>query len=109
MPPLKTHCENSKKRTGKEFEDLHRWMDEGAKYLGQDHRFERHSGAYLGYVKEKWGKEGVIEFLNHIIDDFTDTLKKFTGTCVYCEGATWQGKPICNKCYRDGKRLPQDN
>ena len=72
MPNLKKHCLISKKRTGNEFKDLHEWMDEGHKFLGQDHRFERHSGAYIPYVMETWGKEGVKEFLNHIIEGSDD-------------------------------------
>ena len=100
MPDLKTHCKFSKERTGKEFRELHEWMDDGRKYLGRDHRFERHSGAYIDYVKETWGKEGVIEFLNHIIDDFKGTLAKFTGKCVVCDKDTWKGKKLCIGCYR---------
>ncbi len=104
MPRLKTHCKNSKQRTGKEFEDLHKWMDEGHEYLGQDHRFERHSGAYIKYVKEKWGIEGVIEFLNHIIDDFKDTLRKYSMTCIFCNKETFSEYSICRRCYAEGKR-----
>ena len=87
MPSVKVHCEISEKRTkGNPYRELHEWMDDGRKYLGRDHRFERHSGAYIDYVLKTWGKEGVIEFLNHIIDDFKGTLAKYTGKCVVCDG-----------------------
>jgi len=52
-------------------------MDKGQEYLGKDHRFERHSGAYIEYVLKKWKREGVMEFLHHIIDDFEYTLSKW--------------------------------
>ena len=100
MARLKVHCTNSKKRTGKTYEDLHSWMDEGSKYLGKDHRFERHSCSYISYVKRTWGKQGVIEFLNHIIDDFADTLSKYEGRCVVCGKATYKGKKHCMNCYK---------
>ena len=100
MPELKIHCKISKERTGKEFADLHEWMDDGYKYLGRDHRFERHSGAYIEYVKETWGKEGVCEFLNHIIEDFKGTLAKYEGKCVVCGKDTWKGKKLCIVCYK---------
>jgi len=101
MPNFKTHCRSSKERTGKDFADIHKWMDEGQAYLDKDHRFERHSTSYIKFVMEKWGKEGVIEFLNHIIEDYQDTLKKYTGRCVVCDKDTWKGKKLCIKCYRE--------
>ena len=66
MPELWIHYEKSKERTGKEFKELHEWMDKGQEYLGKNHRFERHSGAYIDYVLKTWKQEGVIEFLYKI-------------------------------------------
>jgi hypothetical protein len=74
-------------------------MDEGQRYLKRDHRFERHSSSYIAYVTETWGKEGVNEFLNHIIEDYQDTLKKYNGKCEICGADTWKGKKLCRKCY----------
>ena len=99
MPSLKIHCQNSINRTGQSFEELHKWMDEGQKYLEKDHRFERHSSSYITYVMETWGKDGVKEFLNHIIEDYQDTLKKYNGKCVVCGKDTWKGKKLCTSCY----------
>ena len=99
MPNLKTHCKSSLERTGKTYEDLHKWMDEGQKFLEKDHRFERHSTSYIPYVMKTWGKEGVLEFLNHIIEDYQDTLSKYNGKCENCGADTWKGKKLCSKCY----------
>lgn len=103
MPNFKAHCISSKKRTGKDFAELHKWMDEGQAYLSKDHRFERHSTSYIAYVMEKWSKEGVEEFLNHIIEDYQDTLKKYTGKCEKCGANTWRGMKLCTKCYKEKK------
>jgi hypothetical protein len=101
MPNLRVHCKKSKERIGKDYEELHKWMDEGQKYLEKDHRFERHSGSYIDYVMKTWGKDGVIEFLNHIIDDFKDTLSKYTGICEKCGKDTYRGMKLCRNCYRE--------
>tara|TARA_Y100000310_G_scaffold343510_1_gene451502 strand:+ start:5916 stop:6239 length:324 start_codon:yes stop_codon:yes gene_type:complete len=100
MPNLKIHCKSSKERTGKTYEDLHKWMDDGQKYLEKDHRFERHSTSYIKFVMEKYGKEGVKEFLLHIIEDYQDTLNKYDGKCEVCGSDTWKGKKLCSKCYK---------
>lgn len=100
MPSLKKHCEISLKRTSKDYKELHEWMDEPKEYLGKDHRFERHSGIYIPYVKKMWGVEGIKEFLNHIIEDFKDTLRKYEGVCIKCGNDTWKGNPLCLKCYK---------
>jgi len=38
MPNLKVHCEISERRTGENYEGLHKWMDEATEYLGANHR-----------------------------------------------------------------------
>ena len=103
MPNFKAHCKSSKERTGKDFAELHKWMDEGQEYLGKDHRFERHSTAYLGYIKEKWKQKGVKEFLLHIIEDYQDTLKKCDARCEDCGVISW-GKKRCLDCYKNKKK-----
>ena len=50
-----------------------------------------------------WGKEGVLEFLQHIIEDYQDTLTKYNGKCEICGKDTWKGKALCKKCYNDKK------
>lgn len=78
MPPLKIHCAISKKRTGSDFAELHKWIDEPARTFGADHRIERHyySEKYKNYIKKYWdskgeglGEKAVIEWLFHIAID----------------------------------------
>ena len=50
MPDLDQHSYSSLQRTGKDYRNLHKWMDKGQKYLGKDHRSERHNNLYIPYV-----------------------------------------------------------
>ena len=43
MPNHEEHCEESRRRYGKSFSELHRWMDEPSLMLGTDHRMYRHN------------------------------------------------------------------
>ncbi len=78
MPSFRTHCAISKKRTGNDFAELHRWIDKPTKRLGYDHRIERHhfneddKNTIKGYwdaKKEGLGEKAVIEWLFHIALD----------------------------------------
>lgn len=42
MPNHEEHCEESLKRYGKTFSELHKWMDEPSVILGPIHRIHRH-------------------------------------------------------------------
>lgn len=42
MPSHEEHCQDSLKRYGKRFDELHRWMDEPSTLLGPSHRKYRH-------------------------------------------------------------------
>jgi hypothetical protein len=84
MPSFRTHCAISKKRTGNDFAELHRWIDEPTIRLVYDHRMESH------YFNEddkntikRWdtkgeglGEKAVIEWLFHIALDNLDTAFK---------------------------------
>ena len=76
MPSFEEHCNSSELRTGKRYEELHKWIDEFQKEMGINHREKRHSLNDIDKVRERWGEEGVIEFLVHIIADFKDTKNK---------------------------------
>ena len=82
MPDVETHCKISKARTqgGKDFRELHEWIDEPQKHFGVDHRLERHSlnSVYKKFVEENFGgKRAVIEWLFHIAIDNLETANKF--------------------------------
>ena len=81
MPPFKEHLVTSMRRTGKEYREMHDWLD-------NDHdkqvKAERHSLDNLPqnivYVLNNWGQEASNEFLLHIVEDLAlkdiNTLRK---------------------------------
>jgi hypothetical protein len=78
MPSFRTHCAISKKRTGNDFAELHRWIDEPTIRLGYDHRMESHyfNEDDKNTIKRYWdakrdglGEKAVIEWLFHIALD----------------------------------------
>ena len=76
MSSFEEHCNFSELRTGKRYEELHRWMDEFQKEMGIKHREKRHSLNDIDEVRKKWGDKGVEEFLVHVIADYRDTSHK---------------------------------
>ena len=88
MPSVRTHCAISKQRTGFEFEELHRWIDEDARDLGVDHRKKRHYfnrkdqrkiKDYWDAKKGKgWGEKAIVEWLFHIALDNLETAYKLS-------------------------------
>ena len=87
MPSFRTHCAISKKRTGNDFAELHRWIDEPRTRLGYDHRIERHhfSEDTKNTIKRHWdtkrerlGEKAVIEWLFHIAIDNLYTAFKMS-------------------------------
>ncbi len=80
MPSVEEHCRISLDRTkGKnDYRALHEWMDEPQKFLGINHRIERHvdSEAYREFIKFKWGEKAIVEWLFHIaIDNIVTAFK----------------------------------
>ena len=72
MPTINEHFELSLKRTGKEYKELHRWI-EGVNST-KDEKEERHNiikiPEFISFIEEKFGKEGVREYLYHIKEDY---------------------------------------
>jgi len=75
MPLLDIHLENSKHRTGKEYKELHHWMDDDKVKSPDIHDISR-IPENMKYVGEKWGKEAVREFVLHIKEDMEHRLKE---------------------------------
>ncbi|HIH21327.1 MAG: hypothetical protein J4478_04060 [Candidatus Diapherotrites archaeon] len=72
MPSLEKHIQLSRERTGKDFKEVHEWLD--GKELNAKERVERHRivnvQKFLPMVEEKFGREGVREYLQHLQDDY---------------------------------------
>lgn len=80
MPHIDEHVKISLKRTGKEYREVHEWIDKD-----ETKKVERHDITKIPqHAKEielKWGEEGVYEYIQHIHDDIkkriADTLAYF--------------------------------
>ena len=80
MPPADVHIKTSIERTGKEYKEVHEWIDKD-----ETKKVERYDiTKILENIKEialRWGEEGVSEYVQHIHDDvkkrIADTLAYF--------------------------------
>ena len=80
MPTIDVHTKTSIERTGKDYKDVHEWVDKDAAK-----KVERHDVTKMPQnIKEVelvWGEEGVREYVQHIHDDIkkriADTLAYF--------------------------------
>ena len=67
MPPIEDHLKRSLARTGKDYKDIHQWIDD------PDKKVERHDiGRVLEFSRmfeEKYGEEGAQEYVQHLTDD----------------------------------------
>ncbi|MBI4709794.1 MAG: hypothetical protein HY759_01595 [Nitrospirae bacterium] len=80
MPSIEAHVKTSLERTGKEYKDVHEWVDKD-----EAKKVERHDITKMphnaGEVELKRGKEAAGEFVQHVHDDvkkrIADTLAYF--------------------------------
>jgi len=67
MPDLSEHIAASLARTGKEYREVHEWID------NKDSKYERHDfGKVLvnaDMFTEKYGREAAQEYVYHLVDD----------------------------------------
>jgi hypothetical protein len=76
MPKWKIHFALSEKRTGKRYEELHKWIDENKDEVGVNHRSKNHyyDEELKDFVSKNFGgAEAVSEWLFHIALDNLDT------------------------------------
>lgn len=68
MPPVVKHFKTSSDRTGKEFREIHEWLDNDP-----DKKAERHDITRIfengKMFEEKYGVEGRDEYIRHLHDD----------------------------------------
>ena len=68
MPPVPSHTKSSLERTGKDFKEIHEWLD-----LDAGKKAERHDITkiyeYGKMIEEKFGREGRDEYIRHLHDD----------------------------------------
>lgn len=72
MPPIKKHLDLSFKRTGKDYREIHEWMD--SKDISKKERTERHNiiniQKFLPLIEKQFGKDAAEEYLYHIKEDY---------------------------------------
>ncbi len=68
MPPVAGHTKSSIERTGKDYKEVHEWLD-----MDLDAKTDRHDITkiyeYGKIIEEKYGKEGLQEYIHHLHDD----------------------------------------
>jgi len=69
MPPIEKHVAISRQRTGKEYRELHTWIDDAdPKTKAERHDITR-IFAFGKRMEKQYGQEGLNEYLQHIHDD----------------------------------------
>jgi len=74
MPPTDKHYETSLKRTGKDYAELHRWIDDPEK-KNERHDFTR-IWDFGPEIAARHGEEGVREYIEHLREDMEKKFKK---------------------------------
>lgn len=74
MPPLDVHLKNSKERTGKDYEELHIWIDD--KMNSPTVHDVSRIPDNMNLIRERWGEEACKEFLLHIRDDLEHRVRE---------------------------------
>ncbi len=68
MPPINKHLQTSIERTGKDYREVHEWLDGDP-----EKKAERHDITKIyeqgKMIEEKYGKEALQEYIQHIRDD----------------------------------------
>lgn len=115
MPSHEKHCQDSLKKYGKRFDDLHSWMDETWEILGTQHRMYRHDPYTTPQeAKNIFGEYADHACLDHIVLDWRESPKRFNsifkqyprrglpaGICPRC-GSTlvWRRAQLTGELYR---------
>ena len=74
MASYKEHCADCKEQLGKNWEIVHRWLDEYAKIYWplMVHRIHRHHKSGIEEIRQKWGDEAAKAAEIHIQKDEGD-------------------------------------
>jgi hypothetical protein len=68
MPPVDKHLKTSVERTGKEYREIHEWLDGNPEKKTERHDITK-IYEYGRMIEERYGKEGLEEYIQHINDD----------------------------------------
>ncbi len=90
MPPVEKHTQSSTERTGKDYRDVHEWLDRDPATKAARHDITKiHEFGKM--IEEQYGQEGLQEYILHLHDDikakFThlqeDLQKSLSETLAY--------------------------
>lgn len=68
MPPLEKHIAASKANTGKDFRELHEWLDKDPETKAARHDITK-IYEYGKSIEEQYGNAGLEEYIRHLHDD----------------------------------------
>ena len=68
MPPIDKHVKKSMEKTGKDYKDVHEWIDGDPEEKAERHDITK-IYEYGKMIEEKYGKEALQEYIQHIHDD----------------------------------------
>lgn len=69
MAYLYEHCADCKKLLGREWKEVHQWLDALFAKFGQNHRSQRHHVEGIEEIRKMWGDEAALAAKIHIIVD----------------------------------------
>jgi hypothetical protein len=76
MPPVPGHTKSSTERTGKEYKEVHEWLD-----LDPEKKAERHDITKIvehgTMIEQKYGVEARQEFIRHLHDEHEGEVQPF--------------------------------
>ncbi len=68
MPPIDKHVKKSMEKTGKDYKNVHEWIDGDPEKKAERHDITK-IYEYGKMIEEKYGKEALQEYIQHIHDD----------------------------------------
>lgn len=68
MPPVVKHFKVSSERTGKEYREVHEWLDNDPEKKAERHDLTK-IYEYGKMIEEKYGEEARNEYIRHLHDD----------------------------------------
>lgn len=73
MPPTDQHYESSRKRTGKEYREVHEWLDSDPDKTAERHDITKiHEQGKM--IEQKYGSEALAEYIEHVREDVHSKL-----------------------------------
>jgi hypothetical protein len=90
MPPVEKHVKTSIEKTGRDFKEVHEWLDSDPAKKTERHDITK-IFEFGKMIEEQFGAEGRVEYIRHLHDDMKakfdhlrhDFEKQMTDTLAY--------------------------